>query len=118
MAQDLAQTTDAITENPADSALRERVVAAIKTVYDPEIPVNIWELGLIYDIIITGADHVHVCMTLTAPACPVAGTLPGEVEARIRQVEGVSDAMVELVWTPPWNQNMMSEEARLELGLL
>ena len=108
-------------------ALEERIVQALKTVYDPEIPVDIYELGLIYDIDVEGGGEavvddgagrkVKVRMTLTSPACPVAGSLPGEVEQKVQGVEGVEDAEVELVWDPPWNPGMMSEAARLELGM-
>ena len=94
----------------------EVLVAAIKTVYDPEIPVNVYDLGLIYDLKIT-EGRVAVNMTLTAPACPVAGILPGQVEAALRQVPGVTEAQVSLVWDPPWTQDRMSDEAKLELGL-
>lgn len=97
-------------------ALEERVVAALKTVFDPEIPVDIYELGLIYDIEVEGC-RVKVRMTLTSPACPVAGTLPGEVEQKVEGVDGVEQAEVELVWDPPWNPGMMSEAARLDLGM-
>lgn len=99
-------------------ALHAQVVAALKTVYDPEIPVNIYDLGLIYDIDIGNKDKVAISMTLTAPACPVAGTLPGQVESVVRNVEGVKDASVQLVWDPPWDQQRMSDEAKLSLGLL
>lgn len=99
-----------------DEALTERVIQSIKSIFDPEIPVNIWELGLIYDIVIK-EGWVDVKMTLTAPACPVAGTLPGEVEAKLLAVEGVAGAKVELVWEPAWDQSRMSEEAKLELGM-
>lgn len=102
----------------ADDALRAEIVNAIRQIYDPEIPVNIYELGLIYTIEIKPENDVAIRMTLTAPACPVAGTLPGEVEAKVRTVEGVREVAVELVWDPPWSQERMSEEARLELGLL
>ncbi len=98
--------------------IKQQVINAIQTVYDPEIPVNIWELGLIYDVSVNDKAEVHVQMTLTAPACPVAGTLPGEVEQRIKMVKEVRDASVELVWDPPWTQDRMSEEAQLELGIL
>ena len=94
----------------------EVLVAAIKTVYDPEIPVNVYDLGLIYDLVINDG-RVAVNMTLTAPACPVAGILPGQVEAVLRQVPGVKEAQVSLVWEPPWTQDRMSDEAKLELGL-
>ena len=101
-----------------DAALEQRVVAALRSVYDPEIPVNIYDLGLIYVVHIDAHNVVNVHMTLTAPACPVAGTLPGQVENVLREVEGVRDASVELVWDPPWDQSRMSEDARLTLGLL
>jgi len=93
------------------------IIAAIAEVYDPEIPVNIYELGLIYAIEIGDDNSVKVEMTLTAPACPVAGTLPGEVEKRVENVSEGKSAEVELVWEPPWDRSMMSEAAQLELGL-
>lgn len=102
----------------ADAVLEQRVLAALRSVYDPEIPVNIYDLGLIYRVRIDQRSVVQVQMTLTAPACPVAGTLPGQVEDVLRQVEGVRDASVELVWDPPWDQARMSEDAKLTLGLL
>ena len=98
--------------------LEGRVIEAISSVYDPEIPVNIYELGLIYDLHVTGDNCVRIQMTLTSPACPVAGSLPGEVEARVREVEDVRDVAVELVWDPPWTPDRMSEAARLELGFM
>lgn len=98
-------------------ALKEAVIAALKTVFDPEIPVNIYDLGLVYDIAIQDENHVHIQMTLTSPGCPVAQTFPGTVEQSVNQVEGVSDCTVELVWEPPWTQERMSEVARLELGI-
>ena len=98
--------------------LGERIIEALKTVYDPEIPVNIYELGLIYKVDVEDDNTVKVEMTLTSPGCPVAGSLPGEVEEKVRAVEGVKDAEVELVWDPPWNPSMMTEEAQLELGIL
>jgi len=97
--------------------LKESVITALKGVYDPEIPVNIYDLGLIYDVIINEEGHVDVKMTLTTPGCPVAQTFPGTVEQAVNQVEGVSDCTVELVWEPPWTQERMSEGARLELGI-
>jgi len=98
-------------------SLRPKIIDAICSVYDPEIPVNIWELGLIYDIEI-GADRTaHIRMTLTAPACPAAQALPLEVERRVREVEGVTDASVEVVWEPAWSSDRMSEAARLQLGM-
>ena len=98
--------------------LRERVEDALRQVYDPEIPVNIFELGLIYGIDVSEEGAVQIRMTLTAPSCPAAGAMPGEVESRVAAVEGVKDVTVELVWDPPWDQSRMSEAARLELGLL
>ena len=97
--------------------IKKRVVEELKTVYDPEIPVNIYELGLIYQLEISETGFADVEMTLTSPMCPVAGSLPGEVEAKVKSVNGVSDARVELVWDPPWNMEMLSEEARLQLGM-
>jgi len=105
-------------EDRERSDLQERLIAALKTVYDPEIPVNIYDLGLIYEL---EADEstgkVDVKMTLTAPACPVAGSMPGEVERVLRAVDGVESVDVELVWDPPWSMERMSEEARLILGM-
>ncbi|HFE64887.1 MAG TPA: SUF system Fe-S cluster assembly protein [Caldithrix sp.] len=98
--------------------LKERIVEVLKTIYDPEIPVDIYELGLIYNIDIDERDVAHIKMTLTSPGCPVAGSLPGEVEANIRSVVGIKDVDVELVWDPPWGMEMMSEEAKLALGLM
>ena len=89
---------------------------ALKTVYDPEIPVDIWELGLIYEVNVDDDKNVDLKMTLTSPACPVAGSLPGEVEQKVRGVEGVKDVNVELVWDPPWDKEMMSESAKVTLG--
>lgn len=90
----------------------------LRSIFDPEIPVNIYELGLIYEINLIKEDVVEVVMTLTSPSCPVAGTLPGEVEQKVKSVSGVTDAVVELVFEPAWSQDMMSEEAKLELGFL
>jgi FeS assembly SUF system protein len=92
------------------------VVAQLKTVYDPEIPVDIYELGLVYAIEVSDAGDVDIRLTLTSPMCPVAGSLPPEVEAKVAQVPGVKSSRVEVVWEPPWNPSMMSEAARLELG--
>jgi FeS assembly SUF system protein len=103
---------------PDPGLLRERVVAALREIYDPEIPVNIYDLGLIYGLDLDPAGRVAIRMTLTAPACPVAHTFPGRVEAAVRGVAGVSDAQVELVWEPRWDSERMSEEARLQLGWL
>jgi len=112
------------TRTPAPSGpaarpvLREEIVAALRTIYDPEIPVNIYDLGLIYGIEVRDGGEVRVEMTLTAPACPVAGSLPKEVKRAVEAVAGVKQVSVELVWDPPWNQERMSDEARLSLGLL
>jgi FeS assembly SUF system protein len=107
-------------EKPAQpidvEVLRPRVVDAIRTVYDPEIPVNIYELGLIYALDLDAEGTADIKMTLTAPACPVAGVLPQEVADKVASVEGISQARVELVWDPPWSMERMSEEAKLELG--
>jgi len=101
-----------------DLALMAPVLAALKTVRDPEIPMDLVELGLIYELIVKQGGTVYVEMTLTTPACPVAASMPGEVEAAIRAVPGVCDVRVKLVWTPPWGPERMSEEARLELGMM
>ena len=98
-------------------ALKPGIVEAISTVYDPEIPVNIWELGLIYDIVVDAAGVAAVTMTLTAPGCPAAQSLPGEVAEKVKGVPGVTDAKVEVVWEPAWSKERMSEAARLQLGL-
>lgn len=103
--------------NERQDALEERIVEAMKTVFDPEIPVNIYDLGLIYKIEFDDAGTVRIEMTLTSPGCPVAGTLPGEVEAKVRGVAGVIDATVELVWDPPWDMSKLSEAARLQLNV-
>lgn len=97
--------------------VRAGIVEALKTIYDPEIPVNIYELGLIYNIVIDEQGAVLIRMTLTSPACPVAGSLPPEVEAKVKSVEGVADAKVEIVWEPTWSPAKMSEEAKLLLNL-
>ena len=96
--------------------LKDQVLAAIKTCFDPEIPVNVYELGLIYDLKVAATGAVEIQMTLTAPNCPVAGTLPKDVEAKVRAVPGVTDVKLELVWEPPWDRSRMSDAARLQLG--
>jgi FeS assembly SUF system protein len=96
--------------------LTARAIEVLHTCYDPEIPVDIYELGLVYKVEADESGRVRVTMTLTSPACPVAGSLPGEVEAKLRSIPGVSDATIDLVWEPPWNPSMMSEAAKLELG--
>lgn len=100
------------------AALREKVIDKIREVHDPEIPVNIWDLGLIYEVNILPIHNVQVVMTLTAPSCPAAQTLPHEVDQKIREIEGVNDVHVEVTWTPAWTKDMMSEVAKLELGFL
>ena len=106
-------------KTPRQKAIEEKVIDAIRTVYDPEIPVNVYDLGLIYDIAVDDETRkVHVKMTLTAPGCPVAGSLPVEVEKRIENIPEVPSAVVELVWDPPWSRERMSEAAQLELGLM
>ncbi|HYL48643.1 MAG TPA: DUF59 domain-containing protein [Stellaceae bacterium] len=106
------------TPDEGDPALREQVLEALKTVRDPEIPVNLVDLGLIYELIVNKDGVVYIEMTLTTPACPVAGALPGQVRDAVSAVPGVQDVRVKLVWTPPWDKNRMSEEAKLELGLI
>jgi len=100
-----------------DQTLEQRIIAALRTVYDPELPVNIYDLGLIYDIRIDGS-RVEIDMTLTAPCCPVAGSLPGQVERTVRRQVPLDDVEVTLVWDPPWTQERIADEARLELGML
>jgi len=99
-------------------SLRPHIVGALSSVYDPEIPVNIWELGLIYDVDIDSDRRVRVRMTLTAPGCPSAQALPLEVERKVRGVEGVADVLVEVVWEPAWSPERMSDAAKLQLGML
>jgi FeS assembly SUF system protein len=104
-------------EKRAEEEIENGIVEALKTVFDPEIPVNIYELGLIYDVDLQPGGQVQVKMTLTSPGCPVAGSLPGEVKNKVEAVPGVTAADVELVWDPAWNPSMMSEAARLQLGM-
>lgn len=110
---ELTKTTMSDTQD-----LRERVLNAIKSVYDPEIPVDIYELGLIYEINIYPVNNVYIMMTLTSPACPSAEAIPSEVEEKIKAIEGVNDVKVEVTFDPPYTQDMMSEAARLELGFM
>ncbi|PKA98397.1 FeS assembly SUF system protein [Flavobacteriaceae bacterium MAR_2009_75] len=100
------------------SELGEKIVKVLKTIYDPEIPVDIYELGLIYDVLVNEDNEVRILMTLTSPNCPVAETLPVEVEEKVKSLDMVKDAEVEITFDPPWTQDLMSEEAKLELGLL
>jgi FeS assembly SUF system protein len=104
---------------PETSALQDKIVAdVLRNIYDPEIPVNIYDLGLIYELKVEPSGEVHVKMTLTAPGCPVAGILMMEVQDKIKQLPGVKDVKVELVWDPPWEPSRMSEAARLQLGMM
>ncbi len=104
--------------DPATRDLEEKIVEQLRSVYDPEIPVNIYELGLIYDIDVKEGGVVAISMTLTSPACPVAGTLPPDVEARVRAIPGVTEAKVEVTWDPPWGPDKMTEAARLQLNMM
>ena len=109
--------TPAVVTVPDDAPLRDRIIAALRNIYDPELPVNIYDLGLIYVIDINGRD-VDVVMTLTSPNCPVAGSMPGQVECAIKIFEDVDNVCVELTWDPPWDSNRLSDEVKLTLGLL
>lgn len=111
------QTADMVDDSGTSAALKPRIVEALSTVFDPEIPVNIYDLGLIYDIIVDASSAVGVRMTLTAPACPAALILPGQVRDRVAAVPGVTDVRVDVVWDPPWDRDRMSEAAKLQLGL-
>ena len=106
------------TGTDSHAALKERIVETMKSVFDPEIPVNIYELGMVYDIQVDDEGNATVIMTLTSPACPVAGSLPGEVEVKLNSVEGVKTGKVDLVWEPPWTPEKMSEAAKLQLGMM
>lgn len=101
-----------------DIALEEQVLKVLQTIYDPEIPVNIYELGLIYKVEVLPVNNVQILMTLTAPSCPAAQSLPLEVDEKVRAIEGVNDVLVTVTWDPPWDKSMMSEAAQLELGFL
>ena len=116
--QPASESVAGLVPDPArTSALKPRIVEALSTVYDPEIPVNIFELGLVYDIFVDADGVAAVRMTLTAPACPAAQTLPVEVRDKVRKVDGVKEARVEIVWEPPWTKDRMSDAANLQLGL-
>ena len=106
-------------QNPSvEENLRDKVLAALKTVYDPEIPVDVYELGLIYEINVFPVNNVFILMTLTSPSCPSAEAIPSEVEQKVKAIEGVNDVTVELTFDPPYSQDMMSEAAKLELGFM
>ncbi len=98
--------------------LKEKVIEALKSIFDPEIPVNIYDLGLIYEVEILPMNNVQIVMTLTAPSCPAAQSLPVEVDQKVREIKGINDVHVSVTWNPPWNKSMMSEVAQLELGWL
>ena len=114
----LAEAKPEVPQGGADGQLMESVIEALKSIYDPEIPVDIYELGLIYDVDISEDGDAVITMTLTTPHCPVAESMPSEVELRVLSVPGIRDAEVKLVWDPPWDPSKMSDEARLELGML
>lgn len=114
---DTAENKAFVTEKVDKAELNNSIVEALKSIYDPEIPVNIYELGLIYTINIEDSGKVEIEMTLTSPACPVAGSLPPEVEGKIRSIPGVNGCNVKVVWEPTWGMQMMSEEAKLQLNL-
>ena len=107
-----------VSEKRAEQGLKRQVIAALSTIYDPELPVNIYDLGLIYDLDVDADGRVDIRMTLTAPGCPVAQTFPTQVEQAVAEVKGVASAHVEIVWDPPWGQSRMTEAARLQLGLV
>lgn len=99
-------------------ALKQKVIECLQGIFDPEIPVNIYELGLIYEVAILPVNNVQIVMTLTSPGCPAAQSLPVEIDQKVRQIEGVNDVHVAVTWNPPWDRSMMSEAAQLELGML
>lgn len=116
---DFEKLSEHLQEAPSDAKeLEARIIAALRTIYDPEIPVNIYDLGLVYELEVQESGEVRVRMTLTAPNCPVAESFPDLVQAALWRVDGVSDVTVELVWDPPWDREHMSEAARLQLGML
>lgn len=114
---DTNETANLVADAARTAELKPAIVAAISTVYDPEIPVNIYELGLIYDILVDAHGVAGIRMTLTAPGCPVAQTLPVEVANKVKTVEGISDAKVDIVWEPAWTKDRMSDAAKLQLGM-
>jgi FeS assembly SUF system protein len=117
----MSEPAENIEQKVSDTAvpeLKDKVIAAIKTVYDPEIPVDVFELGLIYEINVYPVNNVYVLMTLTSPSCPSAEVIPGEIEQKIKGIEGINDVKVEITFDPPYSQDMMSEAAKLELGFM
>lgn len=117
MSESIENIEQQATDTPATD-LKLKVIEAIKTVYDPEIPVDVYELGLIYEVSLYPVNNVYVLMTLTSPSCPSAEVIPGEIEQKIKAVEGINDVKVEVTFDPPYSQDMMSEAAKLELGFL
>ena len=101
-----------------EEALKEKVIETLQNIYDPEIPVNIYDLGLIYEVQVLPINNVQITMTLTAPSCPAAQSIPVEVDQKVKEIEGVNDVHVSVTWTPPWDKSMMTEAAQLELGFL
>src|SRR5581483_8399624 len=101
-----------------NEALKQKVIEVLQNIFDPEIPVSIWELGLVYEVNVLPINNVQIVMTLTAPGCPAAQSLPIEVDQKVREVEGVNDVHVSVTWNPPWDKSMMSEAAQLQLGFL
>jgi FeS assembly SUF system protein len=101
-----------------NEALKQKVIDVLQTIFDPEIPVSIWELGLIYEINVLPINNIQIVMTLTAPGCPAAQSLPVEVDQKVREIEGVNDVHVAVTWNPPWDKSMMSEAAQLQLGFM
>ena len=112
-----AARTPLVSDPLATLKFKPEIINALSTIFDPEIPVNIYELGLIYDVIVDAEGLVEIRMTLTAPGCPAAQSLPAQVQQRVRDLEGVTDVHVEIVWDPPWTKDKMSEAARLQLGI-
>jgi FeS assembly SUF system protein len=110
-------TTESPVEQLQARVLESTIIEVLRTCFDPEVPINIYELGLIYGVDVQSGGKVHVKMTLTSPACPVAGTLPPEVERKVKAIDGVTEAKVDVVWDPPWSIERMSEAARLELNI-
>jgi FeS assembly SUF system protein len=111
------QTSGMVNDPDKGAALRPSIVKALSTVFDPEIPVNVYELGLIYDVIVEASGAVGIRMTLTAPACPAAQYLPGQIKDKVAAVPGVTEVKLDVVWDPPWDRDRMSEAARLQLGM-
>jgi FeS assembly SUF system protein len=107
-----------MTDDKAEPDLKSKVIQVLRNCFDPEIPVNIYEMGLIYDIEVDASGAVVIQMTLTSPACPVAGSLPPEIESKVKSIDDVTSARVDLVWEPPWTPDRMSEAARLQLGMM